>query len=204
MPESARRPPTELSIPKADERFSVGPAVVDFWRWALGDLRMNTARGFLAEFLVAGAVRSKAPIRVEWASHDVDGEDGSRLEVKACGYLQSWAQAESRPPSYRFRSVRATRIWDESLGDYREVDPQNRVDAWVFALQTCRDPEAYDVLDIDQWEFRVVPHRQLLASGQTSAGLSFFERLGIEPVKFEDLADAVRSACRANEALGLG
>jgi hypothetical protein len=30
-------------------------SVLDFWRWALGDLRMNTARGYLAEFLVACA-----------------------------------------------------------------------------------------------------------------------------------------------------
>ena len=27
--------------------------VVDFWKFALGDLRMNNARGYLAEFIVA-------------------------------------------------------------------------------------------------------------------------------------------------------
>ena len=202
MPESERRPPIDLPILRGDERFSLGPTVLDFWRWALGDLRMNTARGFLAEFLVATAVGSKAPVRVEWAAHDVDSEDGARLEVKSSGYLQSWTQTESSAPSYSFKSVRATRIWDRALGGYREVDPEDRVDAWVFALQTCQDPDSYDPLDIDQWEFRVVPHRQLLASGQTSAKLNFFERIGIKPVGFEDLAEAVRGACLAHEALG--
>lgn len=194
--------PAELPSLQGDERFSFGPTVIEFWRWALGDLRMNTARGFLAEFLVAKAVGSCAPIRVEWAAHDIDTEDGARLEVKASGYLQSWSQGKSSAPSYSFRSVRAAKAWDPALGAYRGVDPEGRVDAWVFALQTCRDPEAYDPLDADQWEFRVVPHRQLLASGQTSAGLSFFDRIGAGPVRFGELAEVVRGACRANEALG--
>lgn len=200
MPERETRQP-EPSPLRGDERLSFGPTVLEFWRWALGDLRMNTARGYLAEFLVASAVGSDAPIRVEWAAHDIDSEDGARLEVKASGYLQSWTQAKPSAPSFSFRSVRATKVWDPALGAYRDVDPASRVDAWVFALQTCRDPEAYDPLDAGQWEFRVVPHRQLLASGQTSASLSFFDRIGAGPVRFGELAEVVRGACRTNEAL---
>ncbi len=55
--------------------------VLDFWRWALGDLRMNTARGYLAEYLVARAVDAKSAHRVEWDAWDVtagDGTPGSR------------------------------------------------------------------------------------------------------------------------------
>jgi hypothetical protein len=47
-----------------------------------------------------------------------------------------------------------------------------RVHVWVFALQTCQDPRAYRRLSIDQWEFRVMPHRQLLATRQQSARLA--------------------------------
>jgi hypothetical protein len=202
MPEYETRQPAHSPPLRGDERFSFGPTVLEFWRWALGDLRMNTARGYLAEFLVASAVGSSAPIRVEWAAHDVDAGDGARLEVKASGYLQSWTQAESSRPSFSFRSVRAAKVWDPALGAYRDVDPEERVDAWIFALQTCRDPEAYDPLDAGQWDFRVVPHRQLLRSGQTSAGLSFFDRIGADPVGFGELAEAVQGARRANEALG--
>lgn len=46
--EAERRQPAELAILRGDEQFSFAPTVIDFWRWALGDLRMNTARGFLA------------------------------------------------------------------------------------------------------------------------------------------------------------
>ena len=39
--------------------------VADFWRWAFSDLRDNTTRGILAEFLVAKAVGdTKAADRV--------------------------------------------------------------------------------------------------------------------------------------------
>ena len=40
--------------------------MLDFWRWALGDLRMNTARGYLVEYLVAQALEDETPVRVEW------------------------------------------------------------------------------------------------------------------------------------------
>ena len=39
--------------------------VVDLWRFALSNLRMNNARSYLAEFLVAKAVGSTG-LRIEW------------------------------------------------------------------------------------------------------------------------------------------
>jgi hypothetical protein len=33
-----------------------GAGVEDFWQFALGDLRMNNARGYLAEYLVGTAL----------------------------------------------------------------------------------------------------------------------------------------------------
>jgi hypothetical protein len=72
---------------------------------------------------------------------------------------------------------------------------------WIFALQTCQDPQAYDPLSIDQWDFRVMPHRQLLATEQQSAGPSFFDRHGISPVAYSEIASAVQVARAANERL---
>jgi hypothetical protein len=75
------------------------------------------------------------------------------------------------------------------------------VHVWVFALQTATDPARYDPLDINQWEFRVVSHRRLLATGQVSAGLSLFDRLRIEPVSYSHLREAVAGTRRDNDAL---
>lgn len=177
-----------------------GFSVAEFWAWALGDLRMNNARGFLAEYLVARAVRSEAPMRVEWAPHDVEGRDGTLIEVKASGYSQSWRGPDSKP-SYSFKSVRSTQVWDERLGAYRTVDPADRVHVWVFALHSARRSDAYDALDIDFWSFRVVPHAWLLGSDQTSAGLSFFDRHGIEMVGWRGLSEAVVTARAEHDRL---
>jgi hypothetical protein len=47
-----------------------------------------------------------------------------------------------------------------------------------------------------------VPHRQLLAAGQTSGRLAFFDRLSISPVTYTALPSAVAAARAANDALG--
>jgi hypothetical protein len=190
--------PSELARLSGDERLGPGK-VIDFWRWALGDLRMNNARGYVAEYLVARALGDPTPLRVEWGSYDVQAQDGTLVEVKATGRLQSWALKKPSTPTWTFTSVRADRTWSAAAGDYVAVDPADRVHVWVFALQTAVDPGRYDPLDTDQWEFRVVPHRRLLACGQTSGRLSFFDRLDVAPVAYDALADAVASARRRND-----
>ena len=183
------------------ERFSFGAPVLDFWRWSLSDLRMNIARGLLVEFFVANAVGAEAPIHEEWAEYDVEAPDRTRIEVKASGYLQSWVQPRLSTPAYSFASAYAAQRWDPVVGTYLPVDPEDRVHVWVFALQTCRDHSSYDALDLGQWEFRAVPHRCLYRSGQRSARLSFFDRLGVSPVGFSGLAAAIAQARATHEEL---
>ena len=194
--------PSDLEPLRGHERFSFGPTVTEFRSWAMGDLRMNTVRGYLVELMVAKAVGSPSPARVEWAPFDVEAADGTRIEVKTTAFLQSWSQTRQSIPSWTFRSVGASSTWDEEVGANVAIDPAGRVDVWVFALQTCTEPAEYQPLDASQWNFRVVPHRQLLAAGQTSARISTFDRLGIHPVGYEQLGDTVRDARVVNESLG--
>jgi hypothetical protein len=133
---------------------------------------MNTARGYLVEFLVARALGDPAPMRVEWGPYDVKAADGTLIEIKTAGYLQSWGGKQPSTPSWSFNSVVADQVWAEDRGEYVAVEPADRVHVWIFALQICKDPVGYDPLSLDQWEFRVMPHRQLLAAGQRNARLS--------------------------------
>lgn len=86
--------------------------VVDFWRFALSNLRMNNARGYLAEFLVAKAVGSTG-LRVEWDPYDVLAPDGTTIEVKTSAYLQSWDQYKLS--TIQFTGLRS-RIWTTEGG----------------------------------------------------------------------------------------
>lgn len=183
------------------EKLSTGSTVQEFWQWALGDLRMNTIRGFLVEFLVAQAVGATAPHRVEWAPFDIEGADGTRIEVKATAYLQSWVSPKLTTPRWDFKTVDSAISWDADSGKEIPIDPIDRADVWVFALQTCQIPNEYDPLDIDRWEFRVVPHVQLFELAQRSTGVSTLDKLGVMPVTLDGLAEAVKKARTANSAL---
>jgi hypothetical protein len=152
---------------------------------------MNTARGYLAEFLVARALRSPDATRVEWAAHDVTAADGTRIEVKSSGYLQSWGQRTPSVP--RWGLTGAKLVWNADSGSY-EDDPAGRVDVWVFALQACADRDEYEPLDISQWRWWAAPNVAVERCGQKTAGISTIEKLAGQPVHWELLAGAVAAA----------
>ncbi|MFJ8465553.1 hypothetical protein [Streptomyces swartbergensis] len=92
--------------------------VVDFWRFAMPGLRMNNTRGLFAEFLVHQAVGSHQP-RVEWASRDVETDDGLRIEVRRARTCKPGVN-EHRPTSASVGSVPRP-----ALGDcIRSADPR--------------------------------------------------------------------------------
>jgi hypothetical protein len=62
-----------------------------------------------------------------------------------------------------------------------------RADVFVFAVQTCKDHRAYDVLEIAQWEFYVVAAGPIRDSGYKSLTISWVARHA-EPVSFAELA----------------
>jgi hypothetical protein len=196
------RPPDGWLVPAppqtlegTDAFADLDATVVDFWRWAFSDLRDNTVRGVLAEFLVATALGRTAVRRKGWDNYDVLSGSGVRVEVKASGYLQSWARAKHS--RLDFGRV-AARSWDENTNEL-SAKPEVRADVFVFAVQTCRDPAEYNALDISQWEFYVVPAEHVRACGYKSVTISWVRRCA-EPVDFARLADAIEAASRASSS----
>ncbi|MEU1850534.1 hypothetical protein ABZ499_14980 [Streptomyces sp. NPDC019990] len=192
MEQPDRLPLTPLPVSplRGDEPISGVPdaTVVDFWRFAMPDLRMNNTRGLFAEFLVHQAVGSHAP-RVEWASHDVQTDDGLRIEVKAGAYLQAW---EQRTPSrIRFSGIRA-RTWSPDDG-YSEAKSYN-ADVYVFAVQTAREHVVYEPLDTAQWDFYVLPRPAVAELDSDSVSLGAVRAAAGPPVSFAALNDRIRAA----------
>lgn len=106
--------------------------VLDFWRWAMSDLRVNNVRGYVAEFLVARAVGATG-LRIEWDSHDVTAPDGTRIEVKTSGGIQAWELANPSKP--KWSGLRA-RIWMPTDG--YSTEPSYNADVYVFCHHTAR------------------------------------------------------------------
>lgn len=173
-----------------------GVRVRDFWSWAFSDLRDNTVRGELAEFLVARAVEDPSPIRRSWDDWDVTAPDGTRIEVKCSAYLQSWHQR--RLSRIVFSGLKA-RTWDEKTGQF-SPEPVYKADVYLFAVQTTTLPEEYDMTDIDSWRFYVLPVAALRTLDCRSISLERVQELGFQPFRYVDLADEVaRVASRGDK-----
>ncbi|TCN28591.1 hypothetical protein EV644_1455 [Kribbella orskensis] len=154
----------------------------------MSDLRMNNVRGYLAEFLVAKAVGATGS-RIEWDAYDIFTPEGIRVEVKSAGYLQTWAQR--RLSRISFGSMKG-RTWAPETGESAEATLN--ADVYVFAIQTATCHDAYDPLDVDQWQFYVVGRAAIETTGYSSIGLPILRILSDGPVEYADLADAVRAA----------
>ena len=164
-----------------------GATVADFWRFALGDLRMNNARGYLAEFIVTRTLGVAAQ-RVEWAEYDVLFED-IKIEVKSSAYLQSWEQP--RLSRITFTGLKGTRYTPR--GGYDQAGKQFNADVYVFGVQTATDHASYNVLDLTQWSFYVLPRTVLESRGHESISLPALVEL-TSAIHLDGLRDAVLAA----------
>jgi hypothetical protein len=175
-----------------------GKTLLDFWRWAHSDLMVNAARGALAEYLVATAVGDGAAVRDGWATHNVtmppgDGHPAIRVEVRHGGYLQTWRQ-----PAYTKIHFGRLRSWGWNRETGRvDIPPGFHADVYVFAVHTCREPEQLDILDLAQWDFRVLHRRTIEEYGTKSLAWGTVQRLAPKAVAWEGLKAAVREAYEA-------
>jgi hypothetical protein len=165
-----------------------GVSVRDFWAWALGDLRLNSTRGMLAQFLVAKALGDPRLRDDGWGNFDVLTPEGIKVEVKSSGYLQSWTQ--KKLSKIVFSGLKG-RSWDAETG--YGAEPEYRADVYVFAVHTCQDPSLYDPLDLDAWIFYVLSASVVRELGQKTLSLARLAALAPSPVNWSGLPDAVRN-----------
>ena len=167
--------------------------LLDFWRWSKSDLVGNTARGILAEFIVATALG--IPIdqpREDWTPWDLTTPDGIKVEVKSSAYIQSWEQKKLSTISFL---TPARRAWDADSNSLGE-EAKRRSDVYVFALLAHKDKATIDPLNLDQWEFFVVRTTDLDARtrSQHSITLASLLRLHGPSVNYSQLKEAVSKA----------
>ncbi|WP_216919709.1 hypothetical protein [Synechococcus sp. CCAP 1479/9] len=183
-----------------EERFHQGGAALDFnlrsfWQWSASDLVSNTLRGLLAEYIVAQALGvANDGIREEWAPYDLRTPEGIAVEVKSAAYIQSWHQERLSTISFLCPKTRA---WDPQTGFY-EDEARRQARVYVFALLAHEEQATLNPLDLDQWEFYVVPTVVLDARkrSQHSITLPSLKALPLHgvPVGFEGIAEAVARA----------
>ena len=164
--------------------YSAGHLLVDYWAWAYSDLVNNVDRGKLAEFIVASALGMADGVSATWDKFDIL-YNGSGIEVKSSSYLQSWAQERE---SYIGFAVRPTMAPIGNTATY-DNERKRQSDVYVFCLLKHKDKLTLDALNLDQWEFYVVPTALLdkLIPTQKSIALSFMQKHNIAPCSYSEI-----------------
>lgn len=171
----------------SDQFIGTEARVVDFWRFAMSDLRMNNTRGYLAEFLVANALGLQDAKRVEWDAYDLLLDD-IRIEVKSSAYMQAWEQP--RPSRITFSGLRGTRYHPRH--GYDPSGKRLNAHIYVFCVQTSMSHEYYNPLDLGQWSFYVVKRSALEIQATSSIGLERVIHLAEGPTEWANLRTSVR------------
>lgn len=179
----------------------MGFDLLSFWCWSASDLVSNVTRGVLAEYLVARALGlGESDVRDEWDKYDLSTPDGTRVEVKSAAYLQSWHQREFSRIAFR---VPKTLGWDRQT-NRQESEARRQADVYVFALLAHKDQPTLDPLDLEQWEFYVLPTVRLdeRERSQHSITLRSLRQLCEKPVDFFGLKLAVeRAAAKQKQSI---
>jgi hypothetical protein len=190
--------PLHVKHKSGSESFCVSgqPAgfdLLEFWQWSASDLVDNTTRGVLAEFIVAKALGIDVrAVRVGWAPWDLETDRHVRIEVKSAAFLQSWGQKGLSTVQFVVPKRRAF----DSENNAMEATPRRHADVYVFALLACQDKPTLDPLNLDQWQFFVLPTRALdnRTRSQHSITLRSLETLAGPAIGFARLAEAVENA----------
>lgn len=188
-------PPSRMEIPTKPGIENMGvpkmfheaqdSLLLDFWRWAFSDLRMNDVRGVYAEWLVAKLLHLDPPPRDSWDCCDIRTPDGKRIEVKSAAYVQAWNQ--TKPSRITFGSLRG-RTWDPATG--YSIERTFNADVYVFCLEIEKDPARWNALDLGQWRFYVLPRSVIEKRCFATIGLGTLARLSTE-INASELKSAV-------------
>lgn len=189
--------------------------MIDFWRINLSEILLNMTRGSFAEFLVTCALEEHGfhaleQIKSGVEAWDIDGpsiktSDGvrmSRIEVKSAASVQIDTLDEKEPislPATRLKfSIRKAIDWK-----HEELGKRRNNDIYVFCHYKATR-KADNMLDVGLWDFYVLPTWRIEGdpslSQQSSISVYRLNRIGVEPVGFKSLYDAIVEGLKTVES----
>ena len=132
----------------------LGFFIKDFWMWSASDLVSNVTRGHLAEFIVAKAIGAAEVVTgMNGQPTTLQHQTGQRLKNQIAAYLQSWPQDDYSTIQFNVEKTMELALKD---GRYRGT-PCRHADVYVFALLAHKDKQTVDPLNVNQWDFYVLP-----------------------------------------------
>lgn len=181
--------------PFVDNGKPVGLTLLDYWQYQHSNIFNNYDS--IAEFLVGKALGLQAPTNKQyWTLWDIDYcpdwlEDRMvRVEVKETSYYHPWSENH-------ISKARTFSIAPGNLGYYEEHARriERQCDIYVFCLNVGETKEESYPLDVNNWEFYVVPTRLINEKcyrNQKTITLGRIRNLeGIERIPYEGIKEEV-------------
>jgi len=150
-----------------------------FWQWGYSDIIGNTVRGILAEYIVAKASGLTEKVRTEWDAFDLLTEKGLKIEVKSASYIQTWYQKKYSEITF---SIRKTKYWDENTNLLAQ-ESKRQADIYVFCLLKHKVQETLNPLDLNQWDFYILPSSVIDKEMGDSKRITSKKLMSLAPVK---------------------
>ena len=165
--------------------------LLKFWEWSNSDLLSNTARGILAEFLVASSLDLTKDPRIEWESYDLILKSDVKIEVKSAAKYQAWKQCK---PSLINFTISKNKVWNYDKGGYSS-DSFRSADIYVFCVLNEIDP-----MNLDNWDFYVLLTEHINERCGDQKNISLDSLLNLFPelkkCRFDELRQIIDDAAR--------
>lgn len=191
---------------RGDEHFEgrgakSGMSMLDFWQFQFSNV--YTMQEHIAEFLVSKALGIEEPInRNGWSLFDILYKN-LRIEVKQTSYYYPWQKVDGDGKN----KINNRRTFDispaYSVYKDRTSELKRQSDIYVFCVNTGTTRESADPLNLDNWDFYVVPTakiNKICQPLQKTISLSKVQKLAW-PTSFDGLEWGVESAAREGKMI---
>ena len=161
----------------------------DYWQFHYSNI--HDLQDTIAEFIVAKALGIEHAQNVEyWTLWDITYRK-KRIEVKETSYYHSF-NAEGKVSKIRtFSIAKANGSYDEQVSGNKEFCRQN--DIYVFCLNTGDTKATSYPLNLNNWEFYIVPTDFLNkhCENQKTISLNRIKSFGFKPLNYDQIKDEI-------------
>ena len=176
-----------------DEQFkigdqSIGLTMLDFWRFKYSNI--FNLQEVIAEFLVAKALGRDVSDNDEyWTLFDIKYR-GKRIEVKETSYYHTWNEGKTVSQQRVFGIEKANSSYEN---DSIENRYERQCDVYVFCLNNGDTKEESNPLELNNWEFYVVPTEFINehCGDNKTISLGRVRNLGFQAKRYDEIKAAV-------------
>ena len=181
------------SVMTGEEKFQqngkeIDMSMLDLWQFKYSNI--FNMQEVIAEYLVAKALeKEKADNDTYWTLWDIDYRE-KRIEVKETSYYHSYNKPGKISKQRVFGINKANSSYEYEIEENR-YERQN--DIYVFCLNIGETAETSNPLNLDNWEFYIVPTDTINnnCGDNKTISLGRIQSLGFKAMRFDQIKKCV-------------